>query len=620
MSSFPTTQPHDADDSASIAPPTDPRLALLGQDAPMPDGAVRADRWLGESDTDAPTAPTADAWAESEHTGEWSHPAPTPDSLIDGAVMPRRRWELGDEPDTAQADAGPAPWPDADAADDFSIPTLQHDALNGPGGLAAPSDDMAMPSDLSFAGDMAMPSDLSFAGDMSFLGESNDDAPDFGGAGFDDSAFDFGMLTDHQDDGPMQSFDHAGSGDASGADDGSSKRTFLAAIDSAATALSNSLPGRRKRSQDDEAPVAIAEIDDPLFAEALASSDQRAGSDDPFGFETSFGTDTPAPHHDVTEVTLSEYVDQHMGTDAPPPAPSLHAPAHGGTALLEDLPSPFADSEPILGQTVGDDFFKAPEPSPEDPVMALMADESEVELGRSSKHKLLLTGAGVAGVALLGIGAIGMLNRSGVDTPFGGGSDEAPVTLALDETPAVPLTDQLAASLVGISAPTCATATGGTGVLVSPTTVVTSSSVTGTAPTVEIVLANGETRVGTLIGIDGASELAVVNLDRPADDALEWGATNSIAVGDSLAVSGVVGDESIVEATLGGTTRLSAQVTEITLAAELDIEAGGTVVNDKNQVIAVALPRAGGIGLLTSDILRPLVSEFRLDPERFDGC
>lgn len=587
MSSFPTTQPHDADASTSIAPPTDPRLALLGESSPTPvaDAAngevVRADRWLGD---EAPTAPddlvptTAEAWVESEHGDTRELPIPTADSLIDGAVMPRRRWELGDDaPDEVGygtdgvGEPAPTPWPGADVGTDIAVPTLQNDGF----GVSDPETS----SDLSF-----------------------------GGVGVDDAPFDFSMITDDS----VTTDEHADHDLAAESDeDGSSKRSFLAAIDSAATALSNSLPGRRKRNQDDETAAPAGDVEDPLFAEALAGSDVGTDADDTFDFSAPFGTETPAPHHDVTEVTLSEYVDQHMVGEP--------EPAHTGPSALDDLPSPFGDEAPIFGQSAGDDFFEAPEPSPEDPVMALMADESEVELGRSPKHKLLLTGAGVAGVALLGIGAVAMLNRSGFDTPFGGG-DEAPVTLALDETPQISLTEQLSGGLVGISAPTCSTATGGGGVLVSPTTVVTSSSVTGTAPTVEIVLADGDTRVGTLIGVDRASELAVINLDRPAGDALEWGATNAIAVGDTLAVSGVEGDASIVETTLGGTTRLAAQTTELTLAAELTVAPGGAVVNAQNQVLAVALPRSGGVALLTSDVLRPLVSEFRLDPERFDGC
>lgn len=601
----------------AIAPPTDPRLSLPGRTpdaAPQSEPAfVRADAWLGDDTptgfAEAPSgvtevpSPAMSAMSATEiidsgrlaaDIGDDAPPVSAFDVEPSGEPLPRRAWDVGtsaipESPvdDPFAEDTEPRPWPGADDAidepqafsemsmGDTSVPTP------APDGWATHDEPMTEPSDC-FTGLM----DAAAEDDTAYGDAETEPEPVF-----DLDAFDFSGTTSEPtaDERSVEVADDVADADA---DKGGRLRNALGG-------LRRSLPGRKQDDTDlPPAPTTATEqIDDPLFAAAVADLDAPAPpAPEPTGAVGAVGGDS-----DTVEVTLAEYVDRREAD---------------GSGLGDE-------AEPVFS-TTPESFFDQPEPAadePADPVMALMADESEVEMGRSGRHKLVVAGAGALGVALLGAGVIGMLNRDRFETPglAFGSDDEAPAALALDE-PEISVTEQLAAGLVRIDAGTCATATGGGGVLVSATTVVTAAEVTGTSPTVDITLANGEARVGTLIGIDNQSGLAVINLDRPADGSLAWGATNSIDIGSALAVSSVEGDAPVMEASLGSKLVIAAVTTELALAAELPVQPGGAVVNERGEVVAVALADGDVTALVASDVLRPMVSEFRLDPERFSGC
>ncbi len=231
------------------------------------------------------------------------------------------------------------------------------------------------------------------------------------------------------------------------------------------------------------------------------------------------------------------------------------------------------------------------------------ADGGPGRAGSNRSRHWLAAGAASALVLALLVGLV---------FGFGGGSGDhrskssatATTTRPPLDVPAV--VKRIAPAVVAVGTGTGPTASSGSGIVLSGSGLVaTSASVAGDATTLQVVLADGKTHQGIVIGSDPDSGVAVIQVRgvsglTPAglsetaaqvgDEVVAVGAP-AVAGGSPSAAEGVVSADG-ASAKVGTTTMDGLLQTD---AAVTDGAAGGPLVNRRGQVVGLSIAVDGGV-------------------------
>lgn len=165
----------------------------------------------------------------------------------------------------------------------------------------------------------------------------------------------------------------------------------------------------------------------------------------------------------------------------------------------------------------------------------------------------------------------------------------------------------------------------GSGVIVGPGTIVTNHHVVSGVDRIEVVLYDGQTGAGQILGVDPETDLAIVQTKLTLPKAIKFAPMSSVNVGDIvLAIGNPLGigqtvTQGIVSAT--GRDRIGINTFENFIQTDAAINpgnSGGALVNHEGELIGInaAILEYRGIGFaIPSDMARSVINQLLADGE-----
>ncbi len=362
----------------------------------------------------------------------------------------------------------------------------------------------------------------------------------------------------------------------------------------------------------------------PAPEPATPSSLDAGGLFDPAAlFQTDSGPDGPPPPP-VSGPPM----------DLTPPAPAPPAPHGSVPVALEPSfdPAGHPAAEPLADPIE----FQVDSFDPRQILGPSGRIEGDIKRGPSRRHGLIVAAGALASVATIGAGLLLGWTAAGPDTlvatatesiedPLASadetedGAGEGPGADGTDddagadpEPPAVEFPAEAVEGVVTVRLDDCGLRGSTIGVVVDADIVLTLRSETLTDSTPTIVLADGSTVAGEVLGRSRVDDLAVIRLERPIVGALVWGSAGGLRTDTVVSVlRSAAPPPTWAEAAVTDYDRSTGLVTEIEFDDQF--REGAPLRNDEGHL--VGLIDQSGDSARTSQVLRPRMVQIMNEPD-----